>query len=91
MPERIAGGILAGLGLLFFLRVIGVLMDVLTSQAPIAETELALHVSDFLSCCDLHPGSDLLCALWAVCARRGVRSHLVAGVARRVERNWGVF
>lgn len=47
VPERVAGGILAGLGLLFFLRVIGVLGGALTSQTPVAETELALHVSDF--------------------------------------------
>ena len=43
-----AWGILAGLGLLFFLRVIGVMVNALTSQTPIAETELALHASDFL-------------------------------------------
>jgi len=48
VPERVAGGILAGLGLLFFVRVIGVIVSALTSQTPIAETELALHVSDFL-------------------------------------------
>lgn len=48
VSERIAGAILAGLGLLFFLRVIGVIINALTSQTPIAETELALHVSDFL-------------------------------------------
>jgi len=48
VPDRVAGGILAGLGLLFFLRVIGVIVNALTSQTPIAETELALHASDFL-------------------------------------------
>jgi hypothetical protein len=48
LPERVAGGILAGLGLLFFLQVIGVMVNALTSQTPIAETELALHTSDFL-------------------------------------------
>lgn len=48
VPERLAGGILAGLGLLFFLRVIIVIVNVLTRQAPIAEIELALHISDFL-------------------------------------------
>jgi len=47
VPERVSGGILAGLGLLFFLRVIGVIVSALTSQTPIAETELALLVSDF--------------------------------------------
>jgi hypothetical protein len=48
VPERLAGGVLAGLGLLFFLRVISVMVNALTNQAPIAETELALHTSDFL-------------------------------------------
>ena len=48
VPERLTGGVLAGLGLLFFLRVIGVIVNVLTSQTPIAETELALHTADFL-------------------------------------------
>lgn len=48
VPERVAGGILAGLGLLFFLRVIGVIVNALNSQTPIVETELALHTSDFL-------------------------------------------
>ena len=33
---------------MFFLQVIGVIVSTLTSQTPIAETELALHVSDFL-------------------------------------------
>jgi RimJ/RimL family protein N-acetyltransferase len=48
VPERVAGGVLAGLGLLFFLRVVGVMVSALASQTPIAETELALHTSDFL-------------------------------------------
>jgi hypothetical protein len=48
VPERLAGGVLAGLGFLFFLRVIGVIVNALTSQTPIAETELALHISDCL-------------------------------------------
>lgn len=47
VPERLAGGVLAGLGLLFFLRVVGVLVNALTSQTPIVETELALHTADF--------------------------------------------
>ena len=49
VPQRLAGGVLAGLGLLFFLRVIGVIVNALTSQTPIAETELALHTADFLT------------------------------------------
>ena len=48
VPERVAGGILAGLGLLFFLMVIGNIVYALISQTPIAETELALYTSDFL-------------------------------------------
>ena len=48
VPERLAGGVLAGLGLLFFLRVIGAIVIALTNQTPIAETELALHTVDFM-------------------------------------------
>ena len=48
VPERFAGGVLTGLGLLFFMRVIGVIVNALTSQTQIAETELALHTVDFL-------------------------------------------
>ena len=50
VPERAAGAILAGLGALFILQVIGALVGALTSQTPIARTELALHASDFLIC-----------------------------------------
>ena len=48
VPECLAGGVLAGLGLLFFLRVVVVMIDALTSQTPIAEVELALNTTDFL-------------------------------------------
>ena len=48
VPERLAGGVLAGLGLLFFLLVIGAIVNALISQTPIVETELALHTADFL-------------------------------------------
>ena len=48
VPERLARGVLAGLGLLLFLLVIGAIVNALISQIPIAETELALHVADFL-------------------------------------------
>jgi hypothetical protein len=48
VPERLAGGVLAGLGLLFFLLVIGAIVQALISQTALAETELALHVADFL-------------------------------------------
>ena len=46
--ERVTGGILVGMGLLFLLQVVGVMIDSLTNQIPITGTELALHVSDFL-------------------------------------------
>jgi len=48
VPERVGGGILAGLGFLFFVRVIGVIVNAVTSQTPVAEAELALHTSDSL-------------------------------------------
>jgi hypothetical protein len=48
VPARMAGGILAGLGLLFSLRVLGVLAGALISQAPVAQTELAPNVADFV-------------------------------------------
>jgi hypothetical protein len=49
VPERAAGGVLAGLGILFTLRVIGVIVGALVSQSPVATTELATLVSDFLT------------------------------------------
>jgi hypothetical protein len=60
VPERVAGGVLAGLGLLFFLRVLVVLVSALASQTPVAETELALHVSDFLTAPAMVLGGVLL-------------------------------
>lgn len=48
VPERAAGGVLAGLGILFSLRVIGVIVDALVNQTPVATTELAVLVADFL-------------------------------------------
>ena len=49
VPERFAGGALAGLGLLFLLRVIGVMVGALASGMPLAETELAVNIADFLT------------------------------------------
>jgi hypothetical protein len=46
--ERLAGGILAGLGLLFFLRALGTIVITLTGKTAIAETELALLTTDLL-------------------------------------------
>jgi hypothetical protein len=48
VSERVAGGIVAGLGLLFFLRAAGVLAGAIASQAPMAGTELAPNVADML-------------------------------------------
>ncbi len=48
VPERAGGGVLAGLGVLIFARVVAVLVGALISRAPVAATELALHVSDFM-------------------------------------------
>jgi hypothetical protein len=48
VPERAGGGVLAGLGLLIFARVVGVLVDAIINQTPVATTERALHISDFV-------------------------------------------
>lgn len=48
VPERAGGGVLAGLGILFFVRVTGVMVNALISQTPLPAAELALHVSDFM-------------------------------------------
>jgi hypothetical protein len=48
VPERLAGGILVGLGLLFFLRAIAVMVQALTSHGSLAETDLAVNASDCL-------------------------------------------
>ncbi len=48
VPERFAGGVLIGLGTLFFLRVISVMVNALINQTPVAATELALHITDFV-------------------------------------------
>ena len=48
VPERAGGSVLAGLGILFFVRVTGVMVNALISQTPVAAVELALHVSDFM-------------------------------------------
>lgn len=48
VPEKFAGGILVGFGILFMLRTIGVMVGALASQTPIARPELALLVSDFV-------------------------------------------
>jgi len=47
VPEKFAGGVLAGCGLLFLLRAMGVIVNALSSGTLIAETDLAVNVSDF--------------------------------------------
>lgn len=47
--ERFGGGVLAGFGILFLLRVIGVMAGALTSGTPPAESELAVNIADFLT------------------------------------------
>jgi hypothetical protein len=47
VPEKIGGGIIAGLGILFFLRAIGVIVNSLASKEFIAITELAVNIADF--------------------------------------------
>lgn len=47
VPEKFAGGVFAGLGLLFFLRSIGVIVSALITETLIADTELATNTSDF--------------------------------------------
>jgi hypothetical protein len=48
VPERAAGGILAGLGALFGLRAIAVMVGALVNQTPIATTEFPVLIADFL-------------------------------------------
>ena len=49
VPERLAAGVLIGFGLLFALRVLGVLVTALANQTPLPEAELAVHTADFLT------------------------------------------
>jgi hypothetical protein len=46
VPESVAGSVLAGLGLLFALRAAAVMVSALASQTAMAETEVALNVTD---------------------------------------------
>lgn len=48
VPEKLAGGVLVGLGSLTLMRVIGVMVSALTRGAPLAETELAVSIADVL-------------------------------------------
>jgi hypothetical protein len=48
VPVRLGGGVLAGLGVLFLVRAIAVMVSALISQTPVTETELALLLADFI-------------------------------------------
>jgi hypothetical protein len=60
VKERVAGGVLAGLGLLFFLRAVGMLVGALAGQETLAATELAPNISDFVVAPALVVGGVLL-------------------------------
>jgi hypothetical protein len=47
VPERLAGGVLAALGLLFFLRALAALVGAVASRTPMAETDLAPNAADY--------------------------------------------
>jgi hypothetical protein len=46
--EKFAGGVLAGLGLLFFFRVVAVLVNAINTGETLAKTEVAVNIADFL-------------------------------------------
>lgn len=48
VPEKLAGGVLASLGLLFFLRVSWMFIAAMINGIPMGEIELALNITDFL-------------------------------------------
>jgi len=47
VSEKLAGGVLAGLGLLFILRVIGVIAGAVVNGTDLPRTELAVNIADF--------------------------------------------
>lgn len=49
VPERFAGGVLAGLGSLFLLRVMMVVLTAISSGSLLSEAELAVNIADFLT------------------------------------------
>lgn len=48
VPERIGAGVLAGFGLLFFLRALGGIVNVLSHATPMPATGLAVDITDLL-------------------------------------------
>ncbi len=49
VPEKLAGGVLAGLGILFLLRAGGVIVNALLNGILLTEAEMAVNISDFLT------------------------------------------
>ena len=47
VPERLAGGVLTGLGLLFMLRVLGALLGAILNDTDLPRTEIAVNIADF--------------------------------------------
>jgi len=47
VPEKFAGGVLVGLGLLFMLRVIGVIVGAIFNGTDLPRTELGVNIADF--------------------------------------------
>jgi hypothetical protein len=48
VAEKLCGGVLVGLGMLFFVRVAGIFASTLINQTVMPATELALNVADFV-------------------------------------------
>jgi hypothetical protein len=48
VPEKLAGGALAALALLFFFRAIDILVRAIQAGGSLAETEMAVNIADFL-------------------------------------------
>jgi hypothetical protein len=48
VPERLAGGVITGLGLLFLIRVLAVMILAITNQTEIDRVELSVLIADFL-------------------------------------------
>jgi len=46
VAEKLCGGVLVGLGMLFFVRVVGIFASTLINQTVMPDTELALNVAD---------------------------------------------
>ena len=48
VSERLGGGVLLGFGILFLLRATGMMLSAIANQAPLANTEIALNITDLL-------------------------------------------